>query len=57
MASADFCIITAPIAEPRAIGFHRVRSSQAMDSEKPRHLLTRALLVTVPIAGDTEIPG
>ena len=40
-----FCSITVEISSCRAIGLHLVRSSWAIHSKGPRHLLTRALLV------------
>ena len=43
--SADFCLITLPVTQQSAIGFHRVRSPLAMNSKEPRHLYTRASLV------------
>ena len=46
MPSADFCLITVPVTQCGAIGFHLVRSPLSMASKEPRHLLTRASLVS-----------
>jgi len=43
--SADFCLITSPVTQHRAIGLYLIRSLWAIQSKEPRHLLTRALLV------------
>jgi len=45
MPSADFCLITPPVTQQSAIGFHRVRSPLVMEAKEPRHLYTRASLV------------
>ncbi len=46
MPSADFYLITALVTQNSAIGFHLVRSPLSMASKEPRHLLTRASLVS-----------
>ena len=46
MPSADFCLITRRVTPAGAIGLHLVRSLWTMHSKEPRHLLTRALLVS-----------
>ena len=45
MPSADFCLITCLVTQSFAIGFHLFALS-GDETEKPRHLFTRALLVT-----------
>ena len=46
MPSADFCLITRRVTPAGAIGLHLVRSLWTMHPKEPRHLFTRASLVS-----------
>jgi hypothetical protein len=46
MPPANFCLISAPVTQHSTIGLHLIRSLWAIHPKEPRHLLTRASLVS-----------